>query len=137
MREFLQEKALTNNVIVCDSQKNNTLGVHVLNYKGNTSQPEKKQLILYVVKDVVDHSIHSWGRYKDCMRTHNYKTDIHRWDSRLYRLFIVSLFSPLRIYFMIWITSNLVKACFIDHIKGIEQQEKHYTVNIDIFVCNL
>lgn len=55
----------------------------------------------------------------------------------LYRLSIVSLFSPLRIYFMIWITSNLVKACFIDHIKGIEQQEKHYTVNIDIFVCNL
>lgn len=58
-REFLQEKALTNNVIVCDSQKNNSLGVHVLNYKGNTSQPEKKQLILYAVKDVVDHSIHS------------------------------------------------------------------------------
>lgn len=137
MREFLQEKALTNNVIVCDSQKNNTLGVHILNYKGNTSQPEKKQLILCAVKDVVDHSIHSWGRYKDCMRTHNYKTDIHRWDSRLYRLFIVSLFSPLRIDFMIWITSNLVKACFIDHIKGTEQQENHYTVNIDIFVCNL
>lgn len=136
MREFLQEKALTNNVTVCDSQKNNSLAVHVLNYKGNTSQPEKKQLVLYAVKDVVDHSIHSWGRYKDCghIITKQIYTD---GIVVLYRLFIVSLFSPLRIYFMIWITSNLVKACFIDHIKGTEQQEKHYTVNIDIFVCNL
>lgn len=82
MREFLQEKALTNNVIVCDSQK-------------KQQQPEKKQLILYAVKDVVDHSIHSWGRYKDCMRTHNYKTDVHRWDSRFipsfYCIIVLSL----------------------------------------------
>lgn len=34
---------------------------------------------------------------------------------------------------MILITSNLVKTCFIDHIKWIEQEEKHYTVNIDIY----
>lgn len=48
------------------SQTNNRLSVHVLNYKNSTFQSQKKQLILYVVKDVVDHSIQNWGRYKDC-----------------------------------------------------------------------
>lgn len=63
----LTKQALAINVIVGISQTNNSLGVHVLNYnfKGNTSEPEKKQLILYVFKDVVNHSIQSWWRYKD------------------------------------------------------------------------
>lgn len=61
----LTKQALAINVIVGISQTNNSLGVHVLNYKGNTSEPEKKQLISYVFKDVVNHSIQSWWRYKD------------------------------------------------------------------------
>lgn len=55
----LTKQALAINVIVGISQTNNSLGVHVLNYKGNTSEPEKKQLILYIFKDVVNHSIQS------------------------------------------------------------------------------
>lgn len=61
----LTKQALAISVIVGISQTNNSLGVYVLIYKGNTSEPEKKQLILYVFKDVVNHSIQSWWRYKD------------------------------------------------------------------------